>query len=286
MVRLIDPSIAEAVALDSEDFFAVDRGGPGGTTRKVRASLLGAAIPDGSIPAEKVQIITASPGDVIETSGLEPPVGTVVADGATFLRSDFPAWWEWIKDKSRNLSGTQAAKQTGQYGPGDGSTTFTIPDYRGLFRRGHDGGRGTDPGRQFGSLQNSQNLSHSHTATSGSAGAHTHTGTVSSSGAHTHTGTAVSAGAHTHNVQGVGFGGGAYEGLLSGNGPWNRTYSAKAYSAGAHTHTLTINSSGAHTHTVTIASNGAHTHAVTVNSDGGSEARPINTTTLVCIRYA
>lgn len=30
------------------------------------------------------------------------------------------------------------------YGPGDGSTTFNLPDYRGEFLRGHDDGRGAD----------------------------------------------------------------------------------------------------------------------------------------------
>lgn len=36
---------------------------------------------------------------------------------------------------------------------GDGITTFAIPDMRGVVARGHDAGRGLDPGRTFGSYQ-------------------------------------------------------------------------------------------------------------------------------------
>lgn len=41
-----------------------------------------------------------------------------------------------------------------QWGIGDGSTTFNIPDLRGEFIRGWDNGRGVDTGRAFGSFQN------------------------------------------------------------------------------------------------------------------------------------
>lgn len=39
------------------------------------------------------------------------------------------------------------------YGPGDGFNTFNLPDLRGEFIRGWDGGRGVDAGRLFGSWQ-------------------------------------------------------------------------------------------------------------------------------------
>ncbi len=44
---------------------------------------------------------------------------------------------------------------TGLFGPGDGTTTFTLADLRGEFERAWDGGRGVDTGRVFGSWQDS-----------------------------------------------------------------------------------------------------------------------------------
>ena len=40
-----------------------------------------------------------------------------------------------------------------QYGAGNGSTTFGIPDLRGEFIRGFDNGKGTDSGRSIGTAQ-------------------------------------------------------------------------------------------------------------------------------------
>jgi microcystin-dependent protein len=48
------------------------------------------------------------------------------------------------------------------YGAGDGSTTFTLPDLRGQFLRGHDAGANVDPGRAFGSAQGDTLASHAH----------------------------------------------------------------------------------------------------------------------------
>jgi microcystin-dependent protein len=109
------------------------------------------------------------------------------------------------------------------YGVGDGSTTFNLPDLRAEFIRGFDDGRGVDTGRVFGSAQTSQNLAHTHTGSTDSAGAHTHTFTYRSSFA---------SGPQT---------------LTTGSQLNNGTSFSETFqmnSAGAHTHTLTINSDG------------------------------------------
>lgn len=48
------------------------------------------------------------------------------------------------------------------FGPGDGLTTFQLPDCRGEFIRGWDNGRGVDPARTFGSAQGDMLKSHKH----------------------------------------------------------------------------------------------------------------------------
>lgn len=51
------------------------------------------------------------------------------------------------------------------YGAGNGTTTFNLPDLRGMFVRGWDNGRSLDPGRGLGSQQAAANNPHTHTPT-------------------------------------------------------------------------------------------------------------------------
>lgn len=81
--------------------------------------------------------------------GLTPPVGWLIRNGAEI---------------SRNLYAKLFAVIGITYGVGNGSTTFNLPDDRGLFERGWDNGRGYDPGRTFGSEQADEFRAHNHTA--------------------------------------------------------------------------------------------------------------------------
>lgn len=72
------------------------------------------------------------PGTVVAYAGTTAPNGWLLCDGAEISRSVFPALFSAI--------GTA-------HGSGDGVTTFRIPDYRGRFLRGRDGGIGRDPNR-------------------------------------------------------------------------------------------------------------------------------------------
>jgi microcystin-dependent protein len=58
------------------------------------------------------------------------PNGFLACDGATVSRTTFLSLYTVIGD---------------QYGSGNGSTTFHVPDFRGRFLRGTDGGTGRDP---------------------------------------------------------------------------------------------------------------------------------------------
>ena len=85
------------------------------------------------------------------------PVGWLVCDGAAVSRATYAALFEAIGVT---------------FGAGDGSTTFKLPDLRGVFVRGLDSGRGYDTGRAFGSEQNSENKLHNHTGVANAGGKH------------------------------------------------------------------------------------------------------------------
>jgi microcystin-dependent protein len=179
-------------------------------------------------------------GTILDYTANSAPDGYIIANGAELSRTTFSKLYNWAV--ANNLIVDQASIPTtahGFYGSGNGSTTFTIPDLRGVFKRGADlsSNRG---GTTRGTYQADGLPALAHT--------HTFSGTTSSSGAHTHT--AQSAGAHTHTVNYTGsdFDDGEYGDHIQINSR-GTTYAKTltAASAGAHTHTTT--SSGAHTHT-------------------------------------
>lgn len=199
------------------------------------------------------------------------------------------------------------------FGPGDGTTTFNLPDMRNRSVRGWDNGRGVDAGRALGSFQAGTVLTHDHTASTNSTGAHTHTATTAAGGVHSHSASTNSAGAHTHAASGT---------TGSNNVGHTHTFSGSTSAAGGHSHTyaeltqsvkdessgtqyvgiditsgsgVTSTSAGAHTHTLggttsgnnvahshswsdTTASGGVHTHTITVTS-GGAHTHSASTAT-------
>lgn len=87
-------------------------------------------------------------GTVIYSARSTAPTGYIKANGAAISRSTFSVLFAAI--------GTQ-------YGVGDGSTTFNVPDLRGEFIRGFDDSRGIDSGRSMGSSQSEMIGPHNHT---------------------------------------------------------------------------------------------------------------------------
>ena len=93
-------------------------------------------------------------------AGIVPPPGWLICDGTPIPRSTYADLFAVIGE---------------MYGPGDGLTTFNLPDLRGEFLRGVDAGRGADPdassrtdrgdgttGDTIGTKQNDQYRSHFH----------------------------------------------------------------------------------------------------------------------------
>lgn len=92
------------------------------------------------------------------------PTGFLKANGALLSRVTYANLWAFAQ-ASGNLAASDGAWLIGEFSPGDGSTTFRIPDLRGVFGRfWADNGATYDPGRAIGTVQTSQNLSHFHNA--------------------------------------------------------------------------------------------------------------------------
>ena len=142
-----------------------------------------------------IQTQSAPPGEIKEFAMQTVPTGYFEADGS---------------EKSRVTEAALFAAIGTTYGSGDGSTTFNLPDYRGVFRRGWDHGRGIDAGRAFGDLQDGAFAEHGHTyaltgangLTSGTSGSFpTGSGTII---AGPHSGTATAAAGQQIGGSGIG----------------------------------------------------------------------------------
>lgn len=142
-------------------------------------------------------------GAIVAFCFSKTPDGYLKANGAAVSRT--------VYRKLFDLLGTF-------YGPGDGATTFNLPDLRGRFIRGFDEGLGLDPGRVFGSVQSSQNLAHGHAARSDAQGEHIH-GLIKSAG--------------SNNTPG---------GFVSPANAGNAVVNTEP--AGRHSHTITVDPSG------------------------------------------
>lgn len=185
------------------------------------------------------------------------PAGYLVCDGSLHSITSYPNLFAAIG-----------------YSYGGSGSTFRLPDLRGEFIRGHDGGRGIDLGRVLGSTQADSVASHSHSAslsgTSGSGGAHIHTASSS-----------VTDSGHQHLMPGddqLSFANGVAGWSARSNGSFS--YDATSRSGGGAQVWLTSDSATGVTVATSVANAPAHTHDVTVNGStsatGDAETRPRN----------
>ena len=111
------------------------------------------------------QIVAGVPsGSVFCMAVATVPSGYLECNGAAVSRTTYAALFAII--------GTN-------YGTGNGSSTFNLPDLRGEFVRGFDNGRGADSGRSIASSQSASNASHNHSISlSGTTSTKSLTGSV------------------------------------------------------------------------------------------------------------
>jgi phage-related tail fiber protein len=174
----------------------------GASTRTVLGPSSGVIFSDGTgLRTVGFPVDSVTPGTVIHVGAAAAPAGYLKANGAAVSRTTYAALFAVI--------GTN-------FGGGDGSTTFNLPDLRGEFVRGWDDGRGVDTSRVIGSFQNEAFDAHSHPgslAFTSSAGTHSHlTGygagsndggallIPATSGSNDTPGSTASAGSHTHDI--------------------------------------------------------------------------------------
>lgn len=78
-------------------------------------------------------------GSVLTYTGLSAPDGYIIANGAEISRTTFSKLYQWAVSNNLVVNQSSLPKTAhGYFGTGDGSTTFTIPDLRGVFTRWAD----------------------------------------------------------------------------------------------------------------------------------------------------
>lgn len=82
------------------------------------------------ITARNVMEYIMPPGVIMAWPTSSPPSGFLQCNGAAVSRTTYADLFTAISDN---------------YGNGDGSTTFNLPDFRGYFLRGYDNSAGNDP---------------------------------------------------------------------------------------------------------------------------------------------
>lgn len=164
-------------------------------------------------------------GGTIEWNGLKEPEGWMFEDGRALSRTTYAALFEVI--------GTQ-------FGKGNGSSTFNIPDSRGRVVAGLNQGAArltAKAGGVDGDVLGAVGGAEQHVLSIEQLPAHNHTGNTNKSGAHT----------HTTSVDSAGVGGGDHPDTPRWNALASRNYgklSATTSLSGEHVHGFTTDNRG------------------------------------------
>ena len=175
------------------------------------------------------------------------PPGYLLCNGQSVAQADYPNLYKAIGNAW-----------------GASGSNFNVPDMRGVFLRGVDGGRGQDPDRTTRTASN----------TGGNAGDNVGSSQDYTNASHNHTGSTGNAGSHSHTSNA----GGGNLGLSQRNGA-NTTAANQDSENGPNYTQVNLNDLVA----LTINSGGDHNHSI--SSSGGNEARPKNVGVYYIIKY-
>jgi microcystin-dependent protein len=200
------------------------------------------------------------PGTVMPFAGdtTKIPDGWLLCDGSELDRTEYAELFDIISIN---------------WGHGDASSTFNIPDFRGIFLRGADLDAGNDPdadartpintggnsGDIVGSFQTNATALPNIDFETSTDGDHIHGGSTNTKGNHSHSYSSTANGSYYDN--GNNFSGARY-GVIGGK---------------------TTSTNGNHSHSITTDTNGNHEHSI--NSGGDNETRPINAYVNYIIKY-
>jgi len=256
----------------------------------------------GNLPNAKSDDPTTNSSEILATTAALNKLHKQVGDSMTGMVAGFsmysaPAGWLACNGAaiSRTAFAGLFARIGTHYGAGDGTTTFNVPDMRGLFPRAFDDGRGVDPGRAFGSFQDMALQSHAHSASAAAVGDHLHSAWTDAQGNHTHGAWTDAQGNHDHGFRVVDNGAGVNVGYPAGGNVWTELEIGGGKNAdgrpmrtdyqGNHAHNVGIGAAGQHAHNVGVGGAGNHTHGITVAAAGSTETRPKNMALYYCIKY-
>lgn len=188
---------------------------------------------DGSGNWYRIDTPTADVGDIKPFSGTAVPPGWLLCDGSAVNRTTYAGLFDVV--------GTN-------WGAGNGTSTFNVPDYAGRTLIGAGTGSSLTA-RTLGQKGGEE----AHTMTSNEMVSHTHGTTISSTGLSGTTGT--ESDSHTHAQD-------ARTGLLFSGSSFQQGGGSGGFGTGG----STGGESTTHTHSFSIA---AHTHTITIGSTGG-----------------